>query len=61
MTDQELEKIKQTLAPHEILEENMVCPKCGGPVVTNYGYGISCAFCLNHDCSWCDYDYDFPE
>ena len=59
MGDQELEKIKQTLAPHEVLEENIKCPHCGGPVVTSYGYGISCTSCLDQNCNWCDYDYDF--
>ena len=27
------------------------CPECGGILVTNYGEGISCTFCVD-----CDYN-----
>ena len=32
------------------------CPECGGILVTNYGDGISCTFCV--DCDYNEYDYD---
>lgn len=32
------------------------CPECGGILVTNFGYGMSCTFCV--DCDYTDYDYD---
>lgn len=32
------------------------CPKCGASLITNFGPGISCTFCLK--CSYTDYDYD---
>lgn len=32
------------------------CPECGGILVTNYGEGISCTFCV--DCDYNEYDYD---
>lgn len=33
-----------------------VCPECGGILVTNFGAGISCTFCV--DCDYNNYDYD---
>lgn len=44
------------LGENEVLEDRK-CSKCGGQLVTNYGAGISCTFCLN--CGDNDYDYDF--
>ena len=32
------------------------CPECGGILVTNYGDGISCTFCV--DCDYNEYDYE---
>ena len=32
------------------------CPECGGILVTNYGEGISCTFCV--DCDYNEYDYE---
>lgn len=43
------------LGQNEVLEDDYSCPKCGGQLVTNYGLGIECTFCL--DCSYNEYDY----
>ena len=32
------------------------CPECGGILVTNYGDGISCTFCVDGDYN--EYDYE---
>lgn len=36
--------------------EDAKCPNCGGILITNYGAGISCTFCV--DCDYNDYDYE---
>jgi len=43
-----------TLAKNEVLEKD-TCAECGGQLITNYGMGISCTFCI--DCGNNDYDY----
>jgi ribosomal protein S27AE len=50
------EEIKKNLGKNETIEENTKCPNCGGILVTNYGDGISCTFCV--DCDYNEYDYD---
>lgn len=40
----------------DIYPNNGKCPECGGILVTNFGSGISCTFCV--DCDYNDYDYD---
>lgn len=40
----------------DIYPNNGKCPECGGILVTNFGAGISCTFCV--DCNYNDYDYD---
>ena len=49
------EEVKKDLGKSEVIEEKK-CPECGGILVTNYGAGISCTFCV--DCDYDDYDYD---
>lgn len=50
-----LEEVEKDLASNEVIE-NTECPECGGIIVTNYGPGMSCTFCV--DCSYNIYDYD---
>ncbi len=50
------QKLNLKLGKNEVLEKEIKCPKCGGQLVTNYGPGISCTFCIN--CDYSDYDYD---
>ena len=40
----------------DVCPNNGKCPECGGILVTNFGAGISCTFCV--DCDYDDYDYD---
>ena len=40
----------------DVYPNNGKCPECGGILVTNFGAGISCTFCV--DCDYNDYDYD---
>lgn len=47
--------VKKQLGPDEVIEEEK-CPKCGGILVTNFGPGISCTFCV--DCLYNEYDYE---
>ena len=54
---------KLELGPNKVIEDRK-CPKCGGILITNYGPGISCTFCIGNGhidsgCSYNDYDYDF--
>jgi len=44
-----------TLGKNEVLEKDL-CPVCGGYLITNYGPGISCTFCI--DCDHNEYDYN---
>jgi ribosomal protein S27AE len=53
MTKKEIEK---NLGNNEIIEEDKRCPNCGGYLITNYGAGMSCTFCM--DCLYDEYDYD---
>lgn len=58
MKHKTLKEVKRMIkSDHEIIEEGEKCPKCGGILVTNYGDGISCTFCV--DCGHNEYDYDF--
>lgn len=50
-----IEEVKKGLGKSEIIEESR-CPECSGILVTNYGPGISCTFCV--ECDYNDYDYD---
>lgn len=47
--------VRENLGKSEIIEETR-CPNCGGILVTKYGHGISCTFCV--DCDYDDYNYD---
>ncbi len=38
-----------TLGKNEVLEKKP-CPECGSRLVTDYGNGISCTFCIDKDC-----------
>ena len=49
-----INEVKKRLGKSEMIEEER-CPQCGGIMVTNYGPGISCTFCV--DCGKNDYDY----
>ena len=49
------DEVEKSLGDSEIIEENEKCPKCKGIMVTNYGPGISCTFCV--DCGYNEYDY----
>lgn len=40
----------------DVYPNNGKCPECGGILITNFGAGISCTFCV--DCDYNDYDYD---
>lgn len=51
-----LDEVRKYLGVSEVIEDDLICPNCGGIVVTNYGPGISCTFCV--DCSWNEYDYE---
>lgn len=48
------------LGENEVFTEDIYpeckCPECDGILVTNFGPGISCTFCV--DCDYTDYDYD---
>ena len=50
-----VEEVKETLGESEIIEQDR-CPECGGILVTNYGPGISCTFCV--ECNYNEYDYE---
>lgn len=50
-----IEEIKKFLGENEVIEEEK-CPVCGGILITNYGYEISCTFCV--DCGYNEYDYE---
>ena len=50
-----MQEVKKILGESEVIEEER-CSECGGIMVTNYGPGISCTFCV--DCGYNDYDYD---
>lgn len=39
-----------------VIQKQENAPECGGILVTNYGDGISCTFCV--DCDYNEYDYD---
>lgn len=49
------EEILKDLRDNQKIEEEK-CPYCGGILVTNFGSGISCTFCV--DCGMDEYDYD---
>ncbi len=49
-----MKEVKKILGKSEVIEEKR-CSKCGGIMVTNYGPGISCTFCV--DCNENEYDY----
>ncbi len=49
-----MEEVKKCLRKSELIEEAR-CPECGGILVTNYGPGISCTFCV--ECDYNEYDY----
>lgn len=40
--------------PEDVFPNNGKCHECGGILVTNFGDGISCTFCV--DCDYNDYD-----
>ena len=46
---------RKNLGESEVIEDTK-CPECGGILITNYGPGISCTFCV--DCNYNEYDYD---
>lgn len=48
-------EVRKNLGKSEVIEEKK-CPECGGILVTKYGHGISCTFCV--DCDYDDYNYD---
>lgn len=50
-----IEEVKKGLGKSEVIEKNR-CPECGGILVTNYGTGISCTFCV--ECDYNEYDYN---
>ena len=47
---------KSEVFTEDIYPESGRCPKCNGILVTNYGDGISCTFCV--DCDDNEYDYE---
>ena len=51
-----MKEVRKVIGESEVIEEEERCPQCGGIMVTNYGPGISCTFCV--DCDYNDYDYD---
>ena len=51
-----LEKAYDGMEKIEPQKTGEKCPECGGILVTNFGAGISCTFCV--DCDYNDYDYD---
>lgn len=44
---------KSEVFTEDIYPESGRCPKCNGILVTNYGDGISCTFCV--DCDYNEY------
>lgn len=42
------EEVEKSLGKNEVIEDDRNCPKCHGILVTNYGPGISCTFCVDY-------------
>lgn len=52
----EIKLSKSEVFTEDIYPKSGKCAKCNGILVTNYGNGISCTFCV--DCGDTEYDYD---
>lgn len=50
-----LDEVQNEIGNNELIEEKR-CLKCGGILVTIFGYGISCTFCVDCGNSDCIYD-----